>query len=194
MPPHTAGARARQGYRALAASAVALATLAGCTFLISFDDAPRAEAEADAESPARADVTNAPDVEVVDAGPSDAPKDIDLAEVTSCVGMSSGLYCGNNQIKNYPGSKDDLVACDGGKVASVKACTTGVGCIHMPNPKPDQCDECARKPVGGFYCGRDMYQWVAENKDVRVQCMAGSTVDTTLCATCTSKDAASTCP
>jgi hypothetical protein len=133
--------------------------------------------------------------EAGDAGDAaDAPRDVDLAELSACVGMTNGLYCGNNQIRNYPGSKDDLVTCDGGKVVYVKSCTTGTGCVRMPNPKPDQCDECARKTQNGYYCGRDMFQWSTENANVRVQCQAGGVVDITACTTCTSKGNASTCP
>jgi hypothetical protein len=173
--------------------AAVAALLAGCTLLISFDDAAPEDGGADADLPIRADGAATPDVSVVDAAGDDAPHDA-LSELTACVGMANGLYCGNNQIKGYPGPKDDLVTCDGGHVAFVKPCVTGGGCLHMPNPKPDQCDECARKDAGGYYCGRDMYQWSADNANLRVQCQAGAVVDFTSCTTCTSKGSASTCP
>jgi hypothetical protein len=186
----------RRAFGLSGVTALVTAALAGCTLLIPFDDVPGgADASHDADLPVRGDGSVA-DVSVgpIDAGIADAPRDIGLEELSACVGMTNGLYCGNNQIKDYPGSSDDLVACDGGKVVYVKPCSTGGGCLHMVNPHPDACDECARKASGGYYCGRDMYQWVSGNANVRVQCMAGAVVGTTLCTTCTSNGNASTCP
>jgi hypothetical protein len=179
-----------------AAALLALFTSAtwGCTFLIAFDEVPLPEdggVEAQADAP-RTPVLDADARAHEDAG--DAAEDAtDLDALTACEGMASGLYCGNNQIKDYPGSKDDLVLCDGGKVWEVTHCDGGSGCIRMPNPQPDQCDECWRK-ADGFFCGRDMPGWTERNAKVRVQCMAGGQVGILVCATnCISDGTKSRC-
>ena len=180
--------------RALGPSAAAAIGLAGCTFLITFDEVPVDDAGLEAGTgPDAADAPAAPDA-AADAPPvTDAAAELDLSKLGSCDGMVNGLYCGNNQIKDYPGSRDDLVACDGGAVASVTHCDGGSGCIRMPNPQPDQCDECWRK-ADGFYCGRDMPGWSSRNARVLVRCMAGGQVGITVCTNgCVSNGAASAC-
>lgn len=172
----------------LVALAVGLASSAGCTWLITFDEVPRE----DAVDAATADDVAAPPPR--DAAPADAGRaDVDLASIASCEGKPSGLYCGNNQITAYPGSRDDLVTCDGGRVVQVTSCDRGAGCIRMANPRPDQCDGCWRL-ADGFWCGRDLLGWSRENANLRVQCQAGGLVDITPCAgTCVSSGARSSC-
>jgi hypothetical protein len=189
-------ARAASLRRRAALGAIVGSAAAGCTLLIPFDEIPSEDAGADASiDVALAERADADADAGADAAPFDAAPEadvLDLDALTSCEGKSSGLYCGNNQI-DYPGSKDDLVMCDGGKVWQVQHCDGGSGCIRMPNPQPDQCDECWRK-ANGYYCGRDMPGWAARNDKLRVRCMAGGSVGVEICPNdCVSNGAQSTC-
>ncbi len=169
--------------------------VAGCTFLISFDDAPIA-AEAGFDAP----MSNPPDVRVdapalpdasaeaaTDAG-SDA-----LTNPDACKTNQDGKYCGGDQIV-WPGSKDDLITCTKSAVSSVRLCGTGIGCIRMLSGFPDQCDECATK-ADGTYCGRDMPGWDPANANFRVRCQNRAEVGLLLCNApgCGSNGAASAC-
>jgi hypothetical protein len=176
----------------LVALTMGLAASTGCTWLISFDEIPRPDDGVDAEPPDGGDA--AIEAAPREAGPADAGRaDVDLTALASCQGKSNGLYCGNNQLVAYPGSRDDLVACDGGRVVAVTYCDRGAGCIRMANPRPDQCDGCWRL-ADGYWCGRDVAGWSAENANVRVQCQAGGLVDITPCSgLCVSNGARSSC-
>jgi hypothetical protein len=170
--------------------------VAGCTFLITFDDVPGAlEGGADTSAPigppdVRIDGNGAGPDGAADAGPDvrDA-----IANPEACKRNLDGKYCGGDQI-SWPGSKDDLVTCKGGVVQNVKFCATGIGCIRMLNGYPDQCDECATK-TDGTYCGRDMPGWDAVNANFRVRCQNRAEVGLLLCnaAGCGSNGAASAC-
>jgi hypothetical protein len=160
---------------ALAASAAA-AALAACTFILPFDEIDPDGGGLDARVPDRADPedtfvpdSGGPDVKVVDAA-----RDVDLDALASCAGKT-GTFCGNNQLDAYP-FPDDLVVCDAGKVVKATPCTTGTKCIHLQNPHPDQCDECASK-ADGYYCGRDFSGWIKtgtdNNANIRVHCRSG---------------------
>jgi hypothetical protein len=174
--------------------AVAGALLAGCTFLIGFDEVPgAADAGFDGPTP-----IGPPDVRVdvsatgeggSDAGPSTTDA---LANPDACNGKLDGKYCGGDTIV-WPGDKDDLVTCKANVVSSVRLCNSGVGCIRMLNGYPDQCDECAAK-ADGTYCGRDMTGWEAKNADTRVRCQNKAEVGLLLCANgCSSIGATSVC-
>ncbi|MGC4079474.1 MAG: hypothetical protein QM702_21025 [Rubrivivax sp.] len=116
---------------------------------------------------------------------------IDVFGLDSCVGLSDGQYCGNNRLKGYP-YKDDLVVCSNNKIYSVKTCTKGVGCIHLPDPFADECDECAGK-ANGYYCGRQLSGWKTENANVQVQCMNGSYTTLKICKTSCTNGATAVC-
>jgi hypothetical protein len=170
---------------AAALSVAAQSILAGCTLLITFDEA--ADAGVDASFPPRPDAT--PDVVASDVA-VDAPNDtkppdagVDVLGLDACAGQLDGQYCGNNRLVGYP-NKDDLVVCANGKIVSVRTCTKGVGCIHLPDPQADECDECQGR-ANGYYCGRQLTGWKAENANVQVRCMNGSEVSLKVCTTCT---------
>jgi len=174
--------------------AVAGALIAGCTFLIGFDEVTETpEGGLDAQTPigppdVRVDVGNPPDGST-DAGPdtSDA-----RANPDACQGKLDGKYCGGDTIV-WPGDKDDLVTCKASLVSNVRLCTSGVGCIRMLNGYPDQCDECGSK-ADGTYCGRDMTGWDPKNAETRVRCQNKAEVGLLLCAAgCASNGAASAC-
>jgi hypothetical protein len=186
-------------YRLAFAGAAGVTMLAGCTLLISFDDAaPTDEAGADAplkiDGPGERDVdVGLPDAdasaEAADAGPD--ARDA-IANPTACDGKVNGRYCGGNQITWPPELKDDLITCNDGGIASVRYCAQGVGCIAMANGLADECDECAGK-ADGQYCGRDMPGWSTSNMNQRVRCENGREVGLLLCITCKSNGAASAC-
>jgi hypothetical protein len=180
----------------LLATAVASVMIAGCTFLISFDDVPSpADATADGSM-----IGNAPDVRVDSAATdaTDASNDAGardaIANPDACVGFPDGLYCGGDQISWPVANKDDLVTCKAHVVSSVLYCADIGGCIRMLNGYPDQCDECAKK-ADGFYCGRDMGGWETKNLNSLVHCQNKAAVSVMPCGAlvCTSNGAASSC-
>lgn len=191
--------RALRGARpATAALAAAATMLAGCTFLISFDEAdPSADGGGGGlDAPFRPDPPDvrvdapAADSAVRDAGPD--ARDA-VANPNACKGNADGKYCAGNQIAWEAGNKDDLVTCKAQVVSGVRLCEQGVGCIRMLNGYPDQCDECTKK-ADGTYCGRDMAGWDPKNADTRVRCQNGAEVGLLLCANgCQSNGAASIC-
>lgn len=168
----------------------AAAFLAGCTYLISFDAPPVGDGGVDANADA-----GDPSVSVEDAGELDANSDATLdaqADSNACDGLVDGQYCGNNQLIDYPGSKDDLVYCQASAIAKVRTCENGTGCVRMPNPKPDECDECADKE-DGWYCGRDMAGWSTKNADMTVLCQGRGTSIVQPCTNCVSNGSSSKC-
>ena len=182
----------------LLATAAASTMIAGCTFLISFDDVP-VPGDANADGPT---VGNAPDVHVDGPGPdgSDGARDAGadardaIANPDACVNFPDGLYCGGNQISWPVANKDDLVTCKSHVVSNVRFCADIGGCIRMLNGFPDQCDECAKK-ADGLYCGRDMGGWEPKNLNSLVHCQNKAAVSVMPCGglVCTSNGAASSC-
>jgi hypothetical protein len=181
----------------LAFTAAGAAMLAGCTFLIPFDDVALpddgggggSETSNGFDGGAGSDADDPVDSALRDgASVRDA-----LANPDACVGKTDGKYCGGDLITwPPPGTKDDLITCTK-SVVSVRTCTGGLGCIRMINGYPDQCDECVAK-ADGFYCGRDMTGWDAKNAEQRVHCQNKGEVGLQLCANgCTSMGAASFC-
>jgi len=167
--------------------------LAGCTFLIDFQDVPRGlDGTVDSSPP-----IGPPDVRVdspvadgaVDAGPDvrDA-----IANPDACNGNPDGKYCGSNQITWPLDHKDDLVTCKANRVSAVKVCLTGQGCLGMLDGYPDECDECAKKG-DGTYCGRDLPGWDVKNAQQRIRCQGGRVVGSLLCTVCKSNGTSSVC-
>ena len=182
--------------RVALAGLVGASMLAGCTFLIPFDDVPAA---IEGGSPAVFESSVGPDVTVADSNDHDvvdAGADVRdaIANPDACKGHGDGKYCGGNMIVWPPENKDDLITCKGQVVSNVRVCTSGVGCIRMLNGFPDQCDECATK-ADGIYCGRDMAGWDPKNADQRVRCQNRAEVGLLLCNApgCGSNGAASAC-
>jgi len=176
-----------------ALSAAALATLAGCTFLIDFDEAPRA---ADGGIVDGSVPVNPPDVRVdgpITTDASDARPATDaIANPDACKTAADGRYCGGDQIVWPSDHKDDLVTCKNKVVSNVRLCTTGQGCVGMLDGYPDECDECAKK-ADGTYCGRDLPGWDLKNAQQRIRCQGGRVVGLLLCGICKSNGGASAC-
>ena len=161
---------------------LAVACGTGCTFLVSFD-----QATSDA-----CDGGDCGDATTVDASPSGdggadgnvptdaAAADVPDVEYAPCKGLSNGVYCGDDHIRSYRGPLSDLVTCDGGVIARVRACGSDAGCIAMKDPFPDTCNECPTKPTG-TYCGRDFAGFPAANSDILISCQLGNVVQNFLC-------------
>ena len=177
---------ARPSRRALVAALFVggAAALAGCTLLIPFDEVAVTDAGTDSAVPPLPDARTDTSVPLGDGGVNDA------TNYDACTGAKDGYYCGGDQIA-WPG-KDDQIACKTGKVAVVRHCTTGQGCLGMLDGYPDECDECSTK-ADGTYCGRDFATWQTKNAEQRVRCQGGREVGLLLCGTCVSNGANSAC-
>jgi len=163
---------------------------------VDFEEVPGSDAGIDATPDAiRPDVGT--DTGPRPDGATDASTDARDANpgfVTACNNKGDGKYCPGNRFE-WPGDKDELVTCKGGKVTGTKLCDKGSGCIFMLTGYPDECDQCATKTVTGTYCGRDMPGWDPKNVNFRVRCQSGAQVGLVLCnGACTSNGASSTCP
>ena len=178
----------------LAVAAGALAMLAGCTFLIDFEEVPRpAEGGIDGAvpvGPPDVRIDGPPGVNDADDGAIDTRDAI--ANPDACKTALDGRYCGGDQIMWPSDHKDDLVTCKSKVVSNVRLCTTGQGCVGMLNGYPDECDECAQK-ADGTYCGRDLPGWDAKNAQQRIRCQSGRIVGLLLCGVCKSNGGASAC-
>jgi hypothetical protein len=157
--------------------------LAGCTFLISFDDVPRdGGADVTLPPPAPPDPPPPPE-DIGDAsfdGPAirDASRDANLY-ADACTGHQNGKYCNGNVIVVDGGSRDDLIICDGGG-ATIKACNKGTGCVRLPPGFPDECDECQGR-AAGQYCGDDFPGWDKLNAKARIRCTGGGVSGSLIC-------------
>lgn len=169
-----------------------LAVQAGCTFLISFDDQPVSQALSNEGGPVRETSTSEPDVIEPTKEDAESPDVItsvdaglDVYSLDACAAQTDGQYCGNNLANDasYP-FRDDLVVCGQGKILKVTSCNEGSGCIHFPNPKPDQCDPCPDL-ASKLYCGREIPGFQVENAAVQIQCQNGAYVRLRVCTTCT---------
>lgn len=162
---------ARIALGALAIAACLALAGAACTLVATFDD----QASCDGGLCVDAGALDGPSIDAGrDAHPADAASD---AKYAPCEGLSSGLYCGTDHLHAYRGPATDLVVCDGGAIARVTPCTGG--CISMPDPFPDTCNECGTKPTGR-YCGRDFAAFPhgdGGNDDMLIGCQSGN-VDT----------------
>jgi hypothetical protein len=165
------------------ASAIAFG-MAGCTFLVTFDDPPSAGLELGTPDARTANDVSVPDTNVApedDAGPiedSAAAVDATVDYSNACVGKPDGKYCNGNKIVVDAGSRDDLVTCLNGMTVSAKLCTNG--CARMPSGFPDECDQCAGKTTG-LYCGDDFFGWHPDNKNTRIRCDTGAIVGNLIC-------------
>ena len=181
------------------ATAASATMIAGCTFLIGFDDVPAAT-DASVDAPpminapdVRVDAPAPTDARVADAGGDTGARDA-IANPDACANAVDGKYCGGDQIPWPVANKDDLVTCKSKVVSNVRLCADIGGCIRMLNGYPDQCDECAKK-ADGLYCGRDMGGWETKNLNSLVHCQNKAAVTVTPCGAqvCTSNGAASSC-
>jgi hypothetical protein len=157
-------------------------TSAGCTFLISFDEVPPADAGSPVEAsvpppvqPPEPGETGAPEPGA-DSGDARAPVPVmpacdatfPLDQVKGCAGFLEGAQvCADNPgLTAYPGDRTkDVVTCSKNGATCVRHCEA---CAHLPEGFPDQCDLCMGKP-NGKYCGTDM-GWQPQNFRLLVTC------------------------
>ncbi|MDF2697724.1 MAG: hypothetical protein K0S65_6107 [Labilithrix sp.] len=170
----------------------------GCTFLISFDDAPVEDAGAPIDLPDRSAPsrdTGAPVQPDVDSGDANPPIPVTpacdttfpLDQVKGCATfVEGGQICADNPgLTSYPGDRTkDVVTCSKAGATCVRHC---VACAHLPEGFPDQCDQCIGK-VDGRYCGTDM-GWQPDNFRLLVTCTNERMAAVTPCSTrgCDSK-------
>jgi hypothetical protein len=176
--------------RAIALVIVALVG-AGCTFLVTFDDAMPAPCDGGACDDA-AIVDGAVDAHAAaDANDASAP-DAPDAPYAPCKGLASGLYCADDHVMGYRGPLTDLVTCADGGIANVRACGSA-GCLAMKDPFPDTCNECPAK-ANGNYCGRDFAGFPPDDSDILIGCQGGNVVTNYPCPHgCKSNGSAASC-
>lgn len=181
---------ARLAALALLATAAAAAATA-CTFLVQFHDESGGSCEAG--SCAGDDGTVSDDVVVAhdsgagadggqDAGP-DVQADVKPAEggadhYAPCADLANGEYCATDGLHGYAGPSSNLVTCADGGIGKVTSCDGG--CLPLPAPFPDACNPCPGQP-DGYYCGRNLPGFPAENADFLIQCQSGNVVQSVAC-------------
>ena len=171
------------------------AFVAGCTFLISFDEAP--EDDARSASPDAGGIPPSPGDGAVERRPDDGTPipvtpacdtTFPLDQVKGCAAfVEGGQICADNPaLTDYPGNREtDVVTCSKTQGAiCVRHC---VACAHLPAGFPDQCDQCIGK-ANGAYCGTDM-GWQPDNFRLLVTCTNERMATATACSSrgCDSK-------
>jgi hypothetical protein len=162
-----------------------VASGAGCTFLIDFDEVPRVVADAgDANDVVEKDAN---DVPAVEGGPPAFPPpcdpDFPLAQL-KCNASYPRPNCASNMtvFPSYPAGRaraGDLVTCNGGPTPTcVQHCP--FGCTAMPAGFPDACDDCEGRP-DGTYCVKDLRGPDGRNLGLAIDCKAGKTVANYVC-------------
>ena len=165
-------------------AAAAAAFLAGCTFLVTFDEVPSDDGGS------AVPIARPPDVNAAETGADatatepdgSASGDASAGYSAACIGQPDGKYCNGNQVGVDGGGKDDLITCLNGKTVSVKPCSKGSGCQRMVSGYPDECDECMGR-ANGQYCGDDFAGWHPLNARSRIRCDNGAIVGSLICAT-----------
>jgi hypothetical protein len=177
----------------------AIATSAfGCTFLVTFDDLPKDQAEF--TTPDARPRDGASSGTTSSSGGSDATQpeddaasggDANTSSSDPCSGKLDSKYCNGTDIVVDGGGANDLVTCLGGKKVGSTTCTSS--CKQMPAGSPDECDQCGTK-ANGNYCGDDFFGWHPANANTRVQCTGGAIAETVVCTTCMGAGPNATCP
>lgn len=177
----------------LASSAV------GCTFLISFDDVPRAEEPIDdgtvdsgrrssssssssgdtSSSSSSSSASSASSSGTVEVFPPACDENFDLGTV-GC-GNYPRAECGDEPgLTGTELPASDLLECDATKQPQcLRHCPHG--CVKMPNGFPDACDDCNGK-ADGTYCTSEFRNWPASNAVFLFECQGGNVVDKTNCS------------
>lgn len=157
--------------------------IVGCTFLVEFVDDVEAETcdggPCEGAPGLREDAGDrtALDATVTDPGDAstDAPGSLEEADAgpyAPCEARPRGTYCATNGFREWRGTRDDLVVCDGdGGVTSVRTCTGG--CTTMPLPFPDMCNPCPGQ-ANGVYCGHDLAAVPPISREVLFGCRGGN--------------------
>ncbi len=166
------------------------AIVAGCTFLVSFEDMPGLE-DAGGSRPdvvtrdRQVPTTPEEPITPVDAG-SDAavvfppPCDPSFPLDAVACGGANGSVCART-LASYPSGHDpgsDLVRCGPGGATCVQHCP--FGCAEMPNGFSDQCDPCNGRR-DGYYCGHELAGSPTENADLAIRCESGTRAEAAVC-------------
>ena len=178
----------------LVAAVTPIAIVAGCTFLIPFEEAPP---DASTNNDAGRD-TNEPNAEAsADDGPVPFPPPCDptfpLTEVR-CNPSFPRPNCASNTaiFPTYPAGRErngDLVTCNGGTTPTcVQKCP--FGCAAMPVGYPDACDDCEGRP-DGTYCVKDLRGYDGRTFGLAIDCEEGRMV---LAHVCGENRCATQCP
>jgi len=164
-----------------------VASAAGCTFLIDFEEVEVApDAGSVDAAPRDAGGADASDA-AVDGGPPAFPPPCDPSFPLSQVKCNASYQrpnCASNTtvFPAYPAGiprGDDLVTCNGtANPTCVQHCP--FGCATMPASYPDACDDCNGRP-DGTYCVKDMRGADGRNLGLAVDCKGGKTVDAHVC-------------
>lgn len=181
---------------ALAIAGVTSIAIAGCTFLVSFDDRPLDPDPTlpDARNPTR-DTSPEPDpIDRTDPPPvRDAQSPVDAGfpppcdesfpvEQVDCTGHLLPTCAKSTFFSTYPSETtraNDLVECDGnGHPTCVRHCP--FGCTSMLDTYPDQCDDCNGRE-DGYHCGKDLRNWPARNDDLAIKCEDGRSIGVSNC-------------
>lgn len=159
-----AGRRAALGVLGAVATASA-----ACTLLVQFEDVP---AGLDASLPT-------PDATRADAGVDSSDSgEVDLSDARPCLradgsALSNGWYCAGNGTGYWPGPKDTLFRCTGGKY---EATLCDGGCVFFRTGVPDRCDPCPGRK-DGKYCGPEVgWDSAARDEDLTkflIECIQG---------------------
>lgn len=163
--------------RATIASVLCAAMVAGCSFLIQFDDAePPADAGAEEVPPA---AEGGADTGVAFPPPCDPA--FPLREV-KCTAPRPNCAKSTSVFATYPRDRgQDLVTCNGGASPTcVQHCP--FGCVVFPDSFADQCDDCVGRS-DGTYCVKDLRGPDARNLGLAVECKGGKTTEVYKCGT-----------
>lgn len=182
-------ALARLAALALLATAAA-GTATACTFLVQFHD-ESSDSSCEGGSCGGADGTVPEDVVVAHEAGADAGQDSSQAadaktsdagggadHYAPCADLANGQYCATDGLHGYAGPASNLVTCADGGIGKVTSCDGG--CLPLPAPFPDACNPCPGQP-DGYYCGRNLPGFPAENADFLIQCQSGNVVQSVAC-------------
>lgn len=175
--------------RAVVVAGASLVFMAGCTFLVTFDDIAQ-------DDSGIGPGPDKPDVGAGDTGSSSSsgsssggqedvfvppPGDggIDFSKV--CANAADGKYCNGHGIPGADGgSSDDLVTCLNKKTVKVERCSNNCF-LQTFSGFHDECDQCKTVAGDGYYCGDEFIGWAPANKRIKFRCLGGNINSQMLC-------------
>jgi hypothetical protein len=194
----------RPGLALSLGTAATIFFVAGCTFLISFDDAPDAGALADddddtgsssgkkSSSSSSGGTSSSSSSSGTDTSSSSSssssgsttkiPPECDPAfdrEAIDCTGYTRP-NCGSEPgLLQGAATESDLIDCTGGGTPTcVRHCPHG--CSKMPAGHNDSCDECFDKD-DGWYCGKDLRGDWGPDDGMAIHCVGHVQTESAVC-------------
>lgn len=176
--------------RAAITIALGAAMVAGCTFLIQFDDA---EPPVDGGTDGPPTPPSEGGAETGVAFPPPCDPAFPLTQV-KCTSPRPNCAKSTSIFASYPRDRgEDLVTCNqGGNSAPTCVQHCPFGCIVFPDSFADQCDDCIGRK-DGTYCVKDLRGPDARNLGLAVECKGGKTIEVYKCGTAASM-CATDCP